>query len=71
MQQTATVSRRVDEVMSRWGSVAGPIRPVTAVAHTAYSSARRTTHNVDCDRVADELDATIGLLADALAAARR
>ena len=64
-------SRRVDEVMSRWGSVAEPVRPVTAMARTASSSARRPVHTVDLDLVGNELDATLGLIADDLAAASR
>jgi hypothetical protein len=57
--------------MSRWGSVAAPVRPVTAVAHTTYSIARRSAHAIDLDLLGDEAGTTIGLIADDLAAANR
>ena len=71
MQRTSAVSRGVDEVMSRWGSVAEPGRPFTGVARTASSSARRPAHAIDLDVLGNELDAALGLIADDLAAASR
>ena len=71
MQRTSAVSRGVDEVMSRWGSVAEPGRPFTGVARATASHARRPAHAIDLDVLGNELDAALGLIADDLAAASR
>jgi hypothetical protein len=71
VQRTATVSRRVDEVMSSLGSEVARIQRDTHLARTTYANTRRATHNVDFGLLGDELDATIGLIAEDLAAASR
>ena len=59
----------ISEVLSRWGSVTKPVQPVAGVARAAYSIARRAAHTIDFDLLGDELDTTLGLIADDLAAA--
>jgi subtilisin-like proprotein convertase family protein len=71
VRPVAITPRGVDAVMSRCEAVLEPMRPLSSIARTMPSTARRTIHAVDLYVSDDTLDSTLELLANDVAVAKR